>query len=124
MEEISAPGLKWIKRRASRTPIWVAGVKGYEPKTVNLSHLRDEPEQLVAKCALLQAEMNMWKAGLRDRDKSFDGTLKSILEKYQTEKDSPISLSGRILANRTTFISTGSSTKLAIDASIKLPAWI
>lgn len=89
MEEISAPGLKWIKRRASRTPIWVAGVKGYEPKTVNLSHLRDEPEQLVAKCALLQAEMNMWKAGLSARDKSFDGTLKSILEKYQTEKDSP-----------------------------------
>lgn len=89
MEEVAAPGLKWIKRRASRTPIWVASAKDYEPKTVNLAHLRDEPEQLVAKCALLQAEMNAWKAGLRDRDVSFDGTLKSILEKYQTEPDSP-----------------------------------
>ncbi|MGM4911494.1 integrase [Rhizobium sp. 768_B6_N1_8] len=89
MEEVTAPGLKWIKRRASRTPIWVAGVKDYEPKTVNLSHLRDEPEQLVAKCALLQAEMNVWKAGLRDRDRTFDGSLKSILDKYQTEADSP-----------------------------------
>lgn len=89
MEEITAPGLKWIQRKASRTPIWVASIKGYEPKTVNLSHLRDEPEQLAAKCALLQAEMNVWKAGIRERDRSFDGSLKSILEKYQTEADSP-----------------------------------
>lgn len=89
MEEITAPGLKWIQRRASRTPTWVASVEGYKPRTVNLSHLRDEPEQLAAKCALLQAEMNVWKAGLRDRDVSFDGSLKSLLIKYQTEKDSP-----------------------------------
>lgn len=89
MEEVTAPGLKWIQRRASRTPVWVSGAKGYKPKTVNLSHLRDEPEQLIAKCTLLQAEMNAWKAGLRDRDRDFDGTLKSILEKYQTEPDSP-----------------------------------
>lgn len=89
MEEITAPGLKWIQRRASRTPTWVASVSGYEPRTVNLSHLRDEPEQLVAKCALLQAEMNAWKAGLRKQDVAFDGTLKSLLIKYQTEPDSP-----------------------------------
>lgn len=89
MEEVAAPGLKWIQRKASRTPTWVAGEKGYEPRTVNLAHLRDEPEQLVAKCALLQAEMNMWKAGLRDRDRTFDGSLKSILDKYQSEADSP-----------------------------------
>lgn len=89
MEEVKAPGLKWIKRRASTTPVWVASVKGFLPKTVNLSHLRDEPEQLLAKCALLQAELNAWKAGVRDRDRNFDGTLRSILEKYQTEVDSP-----------------------------------
>ncbi|MEB2845874.1 integrase [Endobacterium cereale] len=89
MEEISAPGLKWINRRASRTPTWVASVKGYEPRTVNLSHLREEPAQLAAKCALLQAEMNAWKAGLRGRDVSFDGSLKSLLIKYQTDVDSP-----------------------------------
>ncbi|OJU05887.1 MAG: hypothetical protein BGN83_14690 [Rhizobium sp. 63-7] len=89
MEESSAPGLKWIKRKASKTPIWVASAKGYEPRTVNLSHLRDEPEHLMAKCALLQAEMNAWKVGLKDKDRSFDGSLKSILEKYQNEADSP-----------------------------------
>ncbi len=89
MEEITAPGLKWIQRRASRTPTWVASVKGYEPKTVNLSHLRDEPEQLMAKCALLQAEMRAWEAGLRSRSTEFDGTLKSLLVKYHTEEDSP-----------------------------------
>jgi len=89
MEEIKAPGLKWIQRKASRSPIWVANAKGYEPKTVNLSHLRDEPEQLQAKCALLQAEMNAWKSGLRNDEKDFDGTLGSLLKKYQSEADSP-----------------------------------
>lgn len=88
MEEITATGLKWIKRHASKTPVWVASAKGYEPRTVNLSHLRDEPEQLAAKCALLQAEMNAWRAGLRETEKFFDGTLRSILQKYQTEPDS------------------------------------
>lgn len=89
MEEIEAPGLKWIQRRASRTPTWVASVKGYEPRTVNLAHLRDEPEQLSAKCALLQAEMNAWKAGLKGKESEFDGTLGALLKKYQTEQDSP-----------------------------------
>lgn len=89
MEEIKAPGLKWIQRRASRTPTWVAGFQGYNPKTANLSYLRAEPQQLADKCALLQAEMNAWKAGLHARQRSFDGSLKSILEKYQSEPDSP-----------------------------------
>jgi hypothetical protein len=87
--EIKAPGLKWIQRRASRTPTWVASVSGYEPATVNLAHLRDEPEQMAAKCALLQAEMNAWKVGIRDRTVSFDGTLRTLLSKYHTEPDSP-----------------------------------
>lgn len=89
MEKIKATGLKWISRKASRTPIWVASVKGYEPRTVNLAHLRDAPEQLVAKCALLQAEMNVWKSGLREGATAFDGTLGSLLKKYQSEPDSP-----------------------------------
>jgi hypothetical protein len=89
MEEIEAQGLKWIQRRASRTPIWVASAKDYIPRTVNLSHLRDEPEQLAAKCSLLQAEMNAWKAGLRDGGVEFNGTLGSLLKKYQSEPDSP-----------------------------------
>ena len=85
---VSAPGLKYIKRRASHTPVWVASVAGYTPRTVNLAHLRDEPDRLAAKCSLLQAEMNAWKAGLRERDTAFDGTLKSLLVKYQTDADS------------------------------------
>ncbi|UYE95815.1 hypothetical protein KNLIENLN_00002 [Sinorhizobium phage NV1.1.1] len=89
MEEIEAPGLKWIQRRASRTPTWVASAKGYEPRTVNLSHLRDDPAQLSAKCALLQAEMNAWKSGLVRKEGDFDGTLGALLKKYQSEEDSP-----------------------------------
>ncbi len=89
MEEITAPGLKWIKRKASRTPVWVASVKDFNPRTVNLSSLRDHPEILIAKCALLQAEMNSWAKGEYERKKDFDGSLRSLFEKYQTEEDSP-----------------------------------
>lgn len=88
MEEISAPGLKWIQRKASRTPTWVASSKGYTPKTVNLAHLRNEPEMLSAKCYMLQAEMNAWKAGTENKQVEFDGTLGALLRKYQTEPDS------------------------------------
>lgn len=88
MEEIEAPGLKWIQRKASRTPIWVASVKDFKPRTVNLAHLRDQPEVLYAKCALLQAEMNTWKTGMRTTTDPGD-TIGSLLRKYQTEEDSP-----------------------------------
>lgn len=89
MEEVKAPGLKWIPRKASRTPIWVAAVKEYKPRTVNLSYLRDQPEMLVAKCAMLQAEMNAWRAGLRKKAVAEDGTLGALLLKYQSDSDSP-----------------------------------
>jgi len=89
MDQTKAPGLKWIKRRASHTPIWVASAKDYKPATVNLSHLRDHPDVMVAQCALLQAQMNAWKQGLESQDVSFDGTIASLLQKYQTEPDSP-----------------------------------
>ncbi len=88
MEEICAPGLKWIQRKASRTPFWVASAKGFSPRTVNLSYLRYEPLRLATKCASLQAEMNSWKAGDRERHRGFDGTLRSILAKYHTERES------------------------------------
>ncbi len=89
MEEIKAPGLKWIQRKQTRTPIWVASVKGFEPRTVNLSRWIDQPEVMIARCALLQAEMNAWSAGFRDSRKEFDGTMGSLLLKYQSEGDSP-----------------------------------
>lgn len=85
---VNAPGLKWIKRRASYTPTWVASVEGYEPRTRNLAHLRDRPEELVAQCVSLQAAMNAWKAGLRRHVAKFDSTISYYLKKYQTDEDS------------------------------------
>ncbi|GLS29917.1 hypothetical protein SAMN04488498_110184 [Mesorhizobium albiziae] len=93
MEEIKAPGLKWIKRAKGATPFWVAGeadVKaGYHPKTVNLAHLADAPEILKAQCDALQAEMLLWRAGHRRDPLAFDGTVRAVLSIYQTHPDSP-----------------------------------
>ncbi|TIQ86464.1 MAG: integrase [Mesorhizobium sp.] len=92
-EQIKATGLKWIKRANTRTPFWVADeddVKnGYEPKTVNLSYLRDQPEMLKAKCNALQADLILWRTGYRADPLKFDGTHKSLLVIYETHKKSP-----------------------------------
>lgn len=54
MEKVKAPGLKWRKLASGYSPVWVANeddVKaGFRPKTVNLAHLADQPEILVAQC--------------------------------------------------------------------------
>lgn len=86
---VVAPGLKWIKRRASFTPIWVASVPGYTPRTQNLAHLRDDPDRLRARCTVLQNEMYGWRDGQDKRGADFDGTLGSLLRKYHADPDSP-----------------------------------
>jgi hypothetical protein len=86
---ISAPGLKWIRRRASHTPVWVASVPDYTPRTQNLAHLRDDPDKLRHRCSVLQNEMFAWKDGHRKKEADFDGTLGSLLHKYHTDADSP-----------------------------------
>lgn len=93
MEEVKAPGLKWIKRRAGRAPYWVADeaavAAGYLPKSVNLAHLRDQPEIMVAQCNALQAEMLLWRTGHRRDPLAFDGTVLAVLSIYQRHEDSP-----------------------------------
>lgn len=93
METVKAPGLKWIKRTKGREPVWVADEddvkKGYLPKTLNLKHLADSPEMLVAKCNALQAEMLLWRTGYRPDRLKFDGTVLSLLNIYELHKRSP-----------------------------------
>ncbi len=93
MEEIEAPGLKWIKRAKGKTPYWVADeidVKnGYVPKTVNLSAIKGDPEMLLAKCNVLQAEMMLWRKGYRSEALNYDGTVKSLLKIYEHHEESP-----------------------------------
>ncbi|WP_412063952.1 integrase [Rhizobium sp. SYY.PMSO] len=93
MEEIAAPGLKWIKRANGKTPYWVAAeldVKnGYVPKTVNLRAVKDNPSMLKAKCDVLQAEMLLWRTGYRSEALNYNGTVKSLLKIYQHHEESP-----------------------------------
>jgi integrase len=96
MEEIEAPGLKWIKRAKGKTPYWVADeidVKnGYVPKTANLSAIKGDPDMLRAKCNVLQAEMMLWRTGYRSEALNYDGTVKSLLKIYQHHEESPYRL--------------------------------
>ncbi len=93
MEQIKAPGLKWRKLASGLSPVWVADeadVKaGYAPKTMNLKHLADQPELLVATCNSLQADMLLWRAGFRRSSLTFDGTIRSLIDIYQTHERSP-----------------------------------
>ncbi|KQY12633.1 hypothetical protein [Rhizobium sp. Root482] len=92
MESVKAIGLKWMKRTSGRVPVWVADEndvkRGYEPKTVNLDYLRDEPDMLVAKCNALQADMLLWRSGYRRNVSVFDGSVRSLLSVYQRDEES------------------------------------
>src|SRR5690554_6026859 len=93
MEKIKAPGLKWIKRVGGFIPVWVADeadVKaGYQPKTVNLSYMADDPAMIIAKCNALQTDMMLFRAGHRHRKREYDGTIRSLLILYQEHEESP-----------------------------------
>lgn len=93
MDKTKAPGLKWIKRKSGETPVWVADEEcvknGYRPKTVNLKDLADQPDVLVARCSVLQAEMHLWRTGYRRDAMAFDGTVRSLLTIYQLHAESP-----------------------------------
>lgn len=93
MESVKASGLKWRKLASGLSPVWVADeadVKnGYTPKTVNLKHLADTPDILVAKCQALQADMLLWRVGHRRDMLKFDGTVRSLLDMYETHPKSP-----------------------------------
>lgn len=90
-----APGLKW--RREHTAAYWVARAdlvkKGFKPSTVRIhfdpadfSH----QAKIAAKCRVLQAEMLAWlRDGGAPRAGAFDGTFRSLIRIYQTERSSP-----------------------------------
>ena len=83
------PGLRYNGSR----PVWRASkaavAKGYPLKSVHLSGLANNPAQLRKRCERLQAEMLSWMAGrFSNIDVQFDGTFRSLLDLYQTDKES------------------------------------
>src|SRR5438045_8896589 len=87
-----APGLIWDRG----VPIWRAsraGIKaGFPTKRVNLKIFVDNEAALTARCHRLAAEQNEWLSGRRSRDPLFDGTISSVINLWQTDKDSPYHL--------------------------------
>lgn len=85
----TATGLRY---RGDR-PVWratkAAVAAGYAVKNVNLSLYKDDPRMLVQRCERLQAEMLAWLSGRRDRLCEFDGTIKSLIDLYLSDKESP-----------------------------------
>lgn len=74
-------------------PIWratKAAVKeGYPVKSVNLSMYADDPAALERRCDRLQIEMHSWLSGRRGIIKAFDGTIRSLVDLYETDPGSP-----------------------------------
>lgn len=101
MMDEHAPGLEWRARKVGRIPIWVAPAdarkQGFTPQTVRLSAeaFIAEPtvverQALASTCRRLQAEAKEWLSGLTNPPKArYDGTLKSLIDLYQTNELSP-----------------------------------
>ena len=95
--EYQTAGLKRRKRKSGPdVPYWVARTDrvkaGYEPETVRLPYALDNPVDLPllsAMCMKLQAEMLEWSSGRKRDLNRFDGTIRGLSRRYQTDEASP-----------------------------------
>lgn len=98
--KLNAPGLKARPNKDGTTRLyWCArrdlARKGYKPASVRLHHDVDDPEQVAvieAKCARLQSEMLQWASGYRRDPLHFDGTIKSLVRRYEMDPASPYAM--------------------------------
>src|SRR2546430_6924072 len=93
MEKLKAPGLGYRKRRSGAdVPYWIADARavkaGYPVKAVNLSVFANEPALLRQRCERLQAEMLLWLSGQREQRGIFDGTFRTLIDRYLTDPES------------------------------------
>jgi hypothetical protein len=89
--EIDAPGIVWQWRKASWTPAWrPPKSRAHLMRRENLRHLIDRPEELVARCTYLEDQLTtLIQVEKGSAVSTFDGTIGSLLKKYQTDPDSP-----------------------------------
>src|SRR6266550_409601 len=85
----SPPGLRTLRGK----PIWratkAAVAEGYPVKSVNLSSFKDDEVGLSRRCERLQLEMMSWLSGRRGMTRTFDGTIRSLVDLYQADPNSP-----------------------------------
>lgn len=91
--EKTYPGLKYRHRKdGSVRAVWIARAdavaEGFPIKTVNLTHLLENPEALKNRCERLQAEMKAWSAKRKGFAPEFNGTFASLFELYETDPES------------------------------------
>lgn len=97
MASTHAPGLKTrIRSDGQHIRYWVASAtlikRGYRPKTVRLHYDETDLERdakLAHRCRVLQAEMLEWASGRPQGEFFFNGTLKSLVDMYEKNPDSP-----------------------------------
>lgn len=74
-------------------PIWRAtraAIKaGFPTKRVNLSYFADDEAALFARCQRLTAEQNDWLSGRHELDPLFDGTIRGVINLWQSDPSSP-----------------------------------
>lgn len=92
--EFSMPGLKRRPNRdGTERLVWVARADlvkaGYEPKTVRLHYPANEVALISAACLKYQAEMLEWASGHKQDPLRFDGTVASLVRRYQRDPASP-----------------------------------
>ncbi len=88
------PGLKRRPNRdGTERLVWIARADlvkaGYEPKTVRLHYAAPDVALISAACLRMQAEMLAWASGQRRDPLRFDGTLESLIRRYQHDPASP-----------------------------------
>ena len=88
------PGLKRRPNRdGTQRLVWVARADvvkaGYEPKTVRLHYDAADSALISAACLKHQAEMLAWASGHRRDPLRVDGTLASLVRRYQCDPSSP-----------------------------------
>lgn len=95
--EGDAPGLVWKPRKHGWSAQWQARSdlirKGYSPKTVRLwfgtEPSRVEAAWIVSRCAAQQRDMLAWSNNGKRTLGKFNGKIKSLVECYQTDENSP-----------------------------------
>jgi hypothetical protein len=95
--QLEAPGFQIRDRGNRREAYWIATRaardRGYVPRTVRLHGDLDDladVRRMQERCAVLCREMKQWLAdGGNDPRPIFDGTLRSLIACYQTDRESP-----------------------------------